>query len=175
MKKIDESIREDKLSDYQKVKRQVREAKGTDKDVQMRLLELRQRHFTSNFKSYSRDRRNVIFSSKTNPPPVGQYHPKKEVVQHRGRDPHFDPHHVTAEEAYKVKFDCAKSKIKVTPKILEHISPRRPNFKHAVRGATSPDNRGDQSPDSPKPKNEKVDSQVSTDKLKGNQSKTLEQ
>lgn len=33
MKKIDESIKEGKLSDYQKVKRQVREAKGTDKDV----------------------------------------------------------------------------------------------------------------------------------------------
>ena len=33
MKKIDESIREDRLSDYQKVKRQLRELKGSDKDV----------------------------------------------------------------------------------------------------------------------------------------------
>lgn len=33
MKRIDESIREDRLSDYQKVKRQLRELKGSDKDV----------------------------------------------------------------------------------------------------------------------------------------------
>lgn len=80
MKKIEDSIREDGFSDYKKVKRQLQEMKGSDKDVEQRLFELRQKHFTSNFKSYSRERRNVIFANKSNPPPVGQYHPKKEVT-----------------------------------------------------------------------------------------------
>ena len=41
MKRIDESIREDRLSDYQRVKRQLRENKGSDKDVDQRLFEIR--------------------------------------------------------------------------------------------------------------------------------------
>ena len=81
------------------VKRSMREAKMTDKDIELKIFEQKKRLFTSNFKSYSRDRRNQIFSNKTNPPPVGQYHPKKEMVQRKGRSSHFDPHHVTAVEA----------------------------------------------------------------------------
>ena len=55
MKKIDESIKEDKLSDYQKIKRQLRDQKGSDKDVESRLREIKQFDCTSNFKSTFRD------------------------------------------------------------------------------------------------------------------------
>ena len=42
MKKIDESIREDNLTDYQKIKRSLKEAKGSEKDVESKLFEMRQ-------------------------------------------------------------------------------------------------------------------------------------
>lgn len=58
----------------------MRDSKITDKDIENKLFDQKKKDFTSNFKSYSRDRRNQIFSNKTNPPPVGQYHPKKEKV-----------------------------------------------------------------------------------------------
>lgn len=58
--------------------------------------------------------------------------------------------------------------MKICPQLLKHISPRRPNPKYA-RGAFDTD----QSPKLPKEKTEKIDSQVSTDKLK-KQSQTLD-
>lgn len=122
MKKIDDSIKEDKLTDYQRIKRQLRDTKGSEKDVEMKLFEKKQRFFTSNFKSYSRDKRNDIFSNKTNPPPVGQYHPKKEVTQHKARSSHFDPHHKESILAQKLKFDLAKANVKINPRILKHMS-----------------------------------------------------
>ena len=39
MKKIDESIREGNLSDFQRVKRQLRDSKVTEKDIEARLFE----------------------------------------------------------------------------------------------------------------------------------------
>ena len=42
---------------------------------------MKRRQFTSNFKSYSRDRRDEIFSNKTNPPAVGTYHPIRELTE----------------------------------------------------------------------------------------------
>ena len=143
--------------------------------MEQRLFELRQKHFTSNFKSYSRDRRNDIFASKTNPPPVGQYHPKKEVTFHKSRSPHFDPHHFSAVEAFDRKFNAAKSSIKICPNVLKFISPQKVSVKMATSSISDHNTNiaDDQSPVGLKA--EKIDSQVSSDALKLKKSQTLEQ
>lgn len=53
----------------------MKEQRVGDKEIEQRLFALRHKEFSANFKSYSRDRRDEIFSNKTNPPPVGQYNP----------------------------------------------------------------------------------------------------
>lgn len=80
MKKIDELIKQDKLSDHQKVRRQLREKGGGDKDVEARLFEIKSKNFTCSFKTYTRDQRNKVLDSKMSTPGVGLYHPKKELV-----------------------------------------------------------------------------------------------
>ena len=68
---ISEEIKESELTEFQKMKKKLKNSKVSEKEVIQKLLELKKRDFTSNFKSYSRDRRMEIFSNKTNPPPVG--------------------------------------------------------------------------------------------------------
>ncbi len=68
---ISEEIKESELTEFQKMKKKLKNSKASEKEVIQKLLELKKRDFTSNFKSYSRDRRMEIFSNKTNPPPVG--------------------------------------------------------------------------------------------------------
>jgi hypothetical protein len=71
MKLISEEIKESELTEFQKMKKRLKNSKASEKEVIQKLLELKKREFTSNFKSYSRERRMEIFSNKTNPPPVG--------------------------------------------------------------------------------------------------------
>ena len=75
MKEIDEAIKERSLSEAIRLRKQLKEARVSDKEIEARLFALKHKEFSSNFKSYSRDRRDEIFASKTNPPPVGQYNP----------------------------------------------------------------------------------------------------
>ena len=49
----------------------MKKLKKSDREIEARLEEMRYKELTSNFKSYSRERRHEIFFSKTNPPPVG--------------------------------------------------------------------------------------------------------
>jgi hypothetical protein len=71
MKDIEESIKERSLSEAVRLRKQLKEARVSDKEIEARLFALRHKEFSANFKSYSRDRRDEIFSNKTNPPPVG--------------------------------------------------------------------------------------------------------
>lgn len=66
-----------------------------------------------------------MFANRTNPPAVGHYRPKIEVVLEKPRLPHFNPHHVTSEQAFKKKFDVAKSSVSLCPHVLKNISPRK--------------------------------------------------
>ena len=126
MQKIDHMIKEDKLTDYQKVRRQLREKGGGDKDVDTKLFEMKSKKFTAPFKTYTRDQRNNIFRDRTQAPAVGLYHPKKEVVWAKPRDSHFDPHHENADKALKIKFDTAKvNASKISKYFFNLTSPRR--------------------------------------------------
>jgi hypothetical protein len=53
------------------MKKKFKNNKISEKEVIQKLLEMKKKELTSNFKSYSRERRMEIFSNKTNPPPVG--------------------------------------------------------------------------------------------------------
>jgi hypothetical protein len=55
---------------------------------------MHKKSFTSNFKSYSRERRQEIFASKTNPPAVGTYHPLSSEFSRRT---HINREHITTE------------------------------------------------------------------------------
>ena len=119
-------IQEDRLSDYQKVKKQLRETKsGGPEDVMAKLLEIKSKKFSSNFKSYSRDQWTSMYANRTNPPAVGHYRPKIEVILEKPRETRFNPHHINAEKAFKTKFDVAKSAVNINPRVLKSISPRK--------------------------------------------------
>ena len=55
--------------------------KATEKDVLNELFNLKRKNFTSNFNATSRMKRQQVLASRTNPPAVGHYRPKNEVVQ----------------------------------------------------------------------------------------------
>lgn len=77
MNKIERENQLRMMSDARKLKRQV----GlSDQDISIQLFKEKQKNFTSNFQSCSRDRYQQITSSKTNAPAVGHYNPRKELV-----------------------------------------------------------------------------------------------
>ena len=68
-----------------RLKKQLKEAKASDKEIEQKLFQLRWKEFSCNFKSCSRERRIEIFANKTNPPPMGHYRPKKAFVETSSR------------------------------------------------------------------------------------------
>ena len=53
----------------------------------------------------------MMFSNKSNPPPVGQYDPRKEKFMESIRTTHVDGEHLTAQYAQKRKFEIAKQQV----------------------------------------------------------------
>lgn len=104
MKKIEQDIQESKLTDIQRLQKQLKQGKKTnDKEIIDQLHLLKQKRFSIHFKVQSRDRREEVFSNKTNPPAVGHYHPKKDVVLSSIRAPHIDEQHELAMKAHRRK------------------------------------------------------------------------
>lgn len=104
MKKISEDIKEYKLPTPVRVKAQMKKLKKSDREIEARLLEMRFNEMSSNFKSYSRERRHDIFFSKTNPPPVGQYRPKEDYIQSQSPRPKMPKQHINEELATSRKY-----------------------------------------------------------------------
>lgn len=109
MKKIEMEIQDNKLSEVEKLQKQLKDMKSGDKsgmqekDIVAKIVQLKQRSFSNHFKVCSREKRTLAFSNKTNPPGVGHYHPRKEVILTNSRNPHIDSTHLNEFEAIKRK------------------------------------------------------------------------
>ena len=95
----------------------------TEKDIVQKIISLKQRGFSNHFKVCSREKRTMAFSNKTNPPGVGHYHPKKEVILNHSRNPHIDSSHVNEFEAMKRKREQDQKSVSLCSHILKSISP----------------------------------------------------
>jgi hypothetical protein len=93
------------MSETERLIKELKSKKVSDKEVEARVKALNFKSLTSNFKSYSRDRRDQIFSNKTNPPAVGAYHP---ISLDFSRTTHIDREHETTDQAIKRKLELGK-------------------------------------------------------------------
>ena len=69
------------------------------------MLELSMKNFSPNFKATSRDRYNMIFRNKTDPPEFGKYNPSLNVVRKKERNVVIRSHWEFQEAARKRRQD----------------------------------------------------------------------
>ena len=97
MRDIEEAIKERSMTEVARLRKTLKEQKVGEREIEQRVFELKAKEFSSNFKSYSRDRRDEIFSNKTNPPAVGTYHPIRDLTEPASLKMTVKGHHIAKE------------------------------------------------------------------------------
>jgi len=93
-----------------------------DKDehdaLNRKLLLLKGKNNTSQFKATSREKYQQAFANRTKTPGVGLYNPHKERLLQKSYDPHINVEHSTEREAVNLKLELNKK----ATKLCDHIS-----------------------------------------------------
>ena len=113
MKKIKKDAEESKLTEIQRLTKQIKQNSGQqEKELIEKLEKYKKNNKSVHFRTQSRDKWNEVFQSKTNPPAVGHYHPKPQNVIGSGRETKFPLEPFNSQEAQrKIRERNKKSKI----------------------------------------------------------------